>query len=87
MTYDPYARRWYAVAVDNATGPNNFLFAVSSSSDPTQPWTAFKIDSDADDSNWADFPMLGYNGEGVYVSTFMPTLGACAVAHLVDRIS
>jgi hypothetical protein len=76
VTYDPYARRWYAVAVDNATGPNNFLFAVSSSSDPTQPWTAFKIDSDADDSNWADFPMLGYNGEGVYVSTFMPTLGA-----------
>jgi hypothetical protein len=76
VVYDPHARRWYAVAVDNGGAANNFLFAVSSSSDPTQAWTAFKIDSDTDDSNWADFPMIGYNPEGVYLSTNMLVLTA-----------
>ena len=76
VVYDPHARRWYAVAVDNGTNANNFLFAVSNSSDPTQSWTGFKIDSDTDDSNWADFPMIGYNPEAVYVSANMPRLTA-----------
>jgi hypothetical protein len=76
VVYDPHARRWYAAAIDNRQSANNILFAVSSSSDPTQPWHGFAIDSDADDSNWADFPMVGYNLEGVWVSAFMPTLGA-----------
>ncbi|TWT48995.1 hypothetical protein [Botrimarina hoheduenensis] len=76
VVYDPHARRWYAVAVDNGGGANNFLFAVSNSSDPTQPWTGFKIDSDADDSNWADFPMIGYNPEAVFLSANMSPLTA-----------
>jgi hypothetical protein len=76
IAYDPHAQRWYAVSVDNKQNANNVLFAVSSSSDPTQPWHGFAIDSDADDSNWADFPMLGYNNEAVWISAFMPTLGA-----------
>ncbi len=76
VLYDPHARRWYAVAADNGGGANNYLFAVSSSSDPTQPWTAFKIDSDTDDSNWADFPMIGYNPEAVILSANMSPLTA-----------
>jgi hypothetical protein len=76
VVYDPHARRWYAVAVDDRTNANSILFAVSNSSDPTQTWTGFKIDSDGDDSNWADFPMLGYNPEGVYISANMPPLTA-----------
>jgi hypothetical protein len=76
VVYDAHARRWYACAVDNRQGPNNFLFAVSSSSDPSGSWSGFKIDADTDDSNWADFPMLGYNGEGVFISANMPVLSA-----------
>jgi hypothetical protein len=76
VVFDPHAHRWYAVAVDNGTNANSYLFAVSSSSDPTQPWTAFKIDSDTDDSNWADFPMIGYNPEAVFLSANMPPLTA-----------
>jgi hypothetical protein len=76
VVFDPHAHRWYAVAVDNGTNANSYLFAVSSSSDPTQAWTAFKIDSDADDSNWADFPMLGYNPEAIFLSANMPPLTA-----------
>ncbi|MEX2172376.1 MAG: hypothetical protein WD851_23855 [Pirellulales bacterium] len=78
VVYDPHARRWYAVSVDNKQNANNILFAVSSSSDPTQPWHGFTFDSDTDNSHWADFPMLGYNGEGVYISSFMPTLSPVA---------
>ncbi len=76
ILYDPHARRWYAAAVDNGQHANSFLFAVSSSSDPTQPWTGFKIDSDLLDDHWADFPMLGYNGEGVFISANMIPLTA-----------
>ncbi|MCA9238508.1 MAG: hypothetical protein KDA44_23715 [Planctomycetales bacterium] len=78
IVYDPRARRWYAVAVDSRQSANNILFAISSSADPTQAWTGFSFDSDADDSNWADFPMLGYNNEAVWISSYMPTLGAAA---------
>jgi hypothetical protein len=76
VVYDPHAHRWYAVAADNGGGANNYLFAISSSSDPTLPWTAFKIDSDTDDSNWADFPMIGYNPEAVFLSANMAPLTA-----------
>ena len=85
VVYDPHARRWYAVAADNGGGANNYLFAISSSSDPTQPWTAFKIDSDTDDSNWADFPMIGYNPEAVYLSANMSPLTALRTADVVRR--
>ncbi len=76
VVYDPHARRYYAVAVDNGGSANNFLFAISNSSDPTLGWTAFKVDSDFDDSNWADFPMIGYNPEAVYISANMAPLTA-----------
>ncbi len=76
IVYDPHARRWYAVSADGNQNANNFLFAISSSSDPTQPWTGFQIDSDTDDSNWADFPMIGYSPEAVYLSANMPPLTA-----------
>lgn len=76
LVYDPHARRWYAVGVDNGQNANSFLFAVSNSSDPTQSWTGFKIDTDSANDHWADFPMLGFNGEGVFISTVMIPLSA-----------
>lgn len=71
VTYDPDSGRWFAVSVDNAGDPNSFLLAVSKSSDPTEGWTAFKIDSDSDDSHWADFPTLGVDADGVYICANM----------------
>jgi hypothetical protein len=38
VTYDTSSGRWFAASVDNSGGPNNFLVAVSNSSDPTQGW-------------------------------------------------
>jgi hypothetical protein len=86
VLYDPYARRWYALAADGfdpaapSPGPNNFLFAVSNSSDPTAGWKAFSIDSDSNNDRWVDFPMLGYNRDVVTLSGVMFNVGTTSGA-------
>jgi hypothetical protein len=82
--YDSGAQRWYASSADNAGGSNNsLLFAVSKTSNPLDGWTGFKIPSDPDGSQWADFPQLGYNSEGVYLSANMNSGALAAVNMLV----
>ncbi|WP_447598434.1 PEP-CTERM sorting domain-containing protein [Nitrospira sp. Nam80] len=71
VVYDPFSERYLAASVDNADGPNNFLLAVSKSSDPTLGWNGFSIQSDSTRQRAADFPTLGYNREGVYLSANM----------------
>lgn len=71
VLYDTASGRFFAAAVDNAGDANNFLVAVSNTSDPLDGWTGFQIDSDADDSHWADFPMLGLNNDIVTISANM----------------
>jgi len=68
ILYDPLVRRWYAVAADGVSQPNRLLFAVSLSSDPTQGFAGFAFDTDPNDQVWADFPMLGFDADGVYVA-------------------
>ena len=71
VVYDAASGRFFAAAVDNGGGPNNFLVAVSISSDPTDGWVGFQIDADTDDSHWADFPMLGLDNNVLTVSANM----------------
>jgi hypothetical protein len=71
ILYDPFAKRWFASSADNSFGDNHFLLAVSKSSDPTAGWTGFAIDSDSSNLRWADFPTLGFNKDGVYLSANM----------------
>jgi len=75
IVYDDVNDRWFAASVDNAAAANSFLVAVSNSDDPTAGWTGFKIDSDADDSHWADFPTLGMNQDVVTLSANMFPIG------------
>ena len=75
VVYDPASERFFAVSVDNNRQANRLLVAVSSSADPTEGWTGFAVDSDAADETWADFPTLGFDDEGVYVSAAMCPLG------------
>lgn len=71
IVYDPFSERFYASSVDNSHNPNHLLFAVSKSSDPTEGWTGWGIDSDSDDSHWADFDTLGFDADGVYLAANM----------------
>ncbi len=68
VVYDAGAKRWYASCANHLAAPNEILFAVSASADPTGGWTGFAVPSDTSDQTWADFPMLGYNATGVYVA-------------------
>ena len=67
LIYDSSSGRWFAAAVDNGGNANNFLIAVSDSSDPTSGWTGFAIDSDTDDVQWADFDTMGIDADGLYL--------------------
>jgi hypothetical protein len=70
IVYDAATDRWFALSAENANSAHAaFLVAVSKTSDPTAGWTAFRIDADATDATWGDFPMLGLDAEGVYISS------------------
>ena len=71
ILYDHFSGRWFGVSVDNHGGANNFLVAVSATDDPTGSWSGFQIDSDPNDSRWADFPTLGLNHDVVALGANM----------------
>src|SRR5579871_2637967 len=75
VVYDPLSQRWFATMVDvdgNANDPtlenNDFLFAVSATSDPTGTWHGFKFVASPSQVAFADFPTLGVDSNAVYIS-------------------
>ncbi len=79
VVYDKDSGRWFAVSADNAGGANNFLLAVSATSNPSGSWKALKIDSDTANTRFADFPTLGVDKQGVYLTANMfPVTGSNA---------
>jgi hypothetical protein len=77
VVFDPQSNRWFASQIDlvgsSLNNPNNFLLAVSNTSDPTQGFKAFRFSAA---SNFGDFDTLGINADGVYLSTNNFPLGA-----------
>lgn len=75
VIYDPLSQRWFASMVDfnaNATDPtvfaNDFLFAVSATSNPSGTWHGFRFLADPDNGYFADFPTMGVDSNAVYIS-------------------
>jgi hypothetical protein len=66
--YDPESQRWFAsmVTTDQTTN-NNVLIARSNTSDPTQGFKAVSFSTLG--NRFADFPMLGFDTNGVYLTT------------------
>ena len=70
LQFDHDTGRWFAVGASGQRSPNSaILVGVSATSDPTGDWTAFRVDIDPTDTYWADFPILGLDGNAVFVST------------------
>ena len=70
ILYDAETDRWFAISAEDANSTQAaFLVAVSNGSDPTGGWTAFRIDADATDRTWGDFPMLGIDADAIYISS------------------
>ena len=76
IIFDVASSRWFAVSVDNGGLANAILVAVSQTSNPTGIWTGFRIDSDSDDVQWADYPTLGLDADGVYIACNMFPIAA-----------
>ena len=69
LVYDPFGNRWIFSAVSSpASADSSVLIGASQTSDPTGSWNLYRIDADATDMNWADFPSLGFNKNWVVVS-------------------
>ncbi len=70
--FDAASQRWIAAQMDLDTrsiaNTNHFLVAVSATSDPTGTWKAVSIPSDPGGNNFADFPTLGFDSQGVYLA-------------------
>src|SRR5207245_300040 len=66
---------------------NNFLIAVSNSSDPTAGWKGFKIDADSTNAVFADYPTLGLNANGVYMASNNFLVGGSGSFQNVDIVS
>lgn len=69
ILFDAPTSRWFAVSVDNRANANSsYLVAVSDGADPTGTWTGHRIDADAGNTTWADFPTIGINAQGVFLA-------------------
>jgi hypothetical protein len=72
ILFDPASQRWFCSQVDfdgTATvNSNRFLVGVSATADPTGTWKGVAIAGDAGGNNFADFPALGIDSVGIYLS-------------------
>lgn len=66
LIYDPTSSRWFASQVMTTSTPNSILLARSDSSDPTGGWKSVRVNLTR---GFGDFPMLGVDADGVYLST------------------
>jgi uncharacterized protein YjdB len=67
--YDPYANRWFIVAVSGANSTSSsLLIAVSKTSNPTSGWWMYKIIADPTGTRWLDYPNVGFNKKWLTVT-------------------
>jgi hypothetical protein len=71
VLYDAAADRWYASAFSSnfGNGPDELLFAVTRTDDPSQGWVGFSVPFAGPVGDFIDFPMLGMSRDAVFVST------------------
>jgi len=71
-TYDPYNDRFVMAAAWNSRSPSSsILVAVSQGNTASGTWYLARFDADDTDTDWADFPTLGFNQNWIAVSVNM----------------
>ncbi len=72
LAYDPFQNRYIFSAVSNAkVAASAVVIGVSQTNDPTGSWNLYKVDADSGDTNWADYPSLGFNKDWIVVTVNM----------------
>ncbi len=75
MLYDAAGGRWIASSgVGGASSSSAVLIGVSRTGDPGGVWDLFEIKVGLS-GNWADYPILGFNGNWIAVSVNLYSLG------------
>src|ERR1044071_9380306 len=68
VLYDPYANRWMLTAcAERRTADSSVMMGVSQTSDPTGNWNLYRVDADATNLLWADYPSIGFNKDWIVV--------------------
>lgn len=69
LRFDHLSKRWIAMGDSQYHTPTSgFVIAVSATDDPTGDWQGDYAQADLDEVLWADYPMLGFDDAGVYVT-------------------
>lgn len=75
LAYDHYADRWIVCIAARRANPAGswIMMAVSQTANPAGAYWIWATDATIDGStrttNWSDYPMLGFDTQGIYVST------------------
>jgi hypothetical protein len=70
--YDPYDDRFVTVACDDARSATSaILIGATQTNDPLGTWDIYRVDADAGNTLWADFPSVGFNDKWVVVQVNM----------------
>jgi hypothetical protein len=79
--FDPVGDRWIFITISNAQNANsNVLLGVSQTTDPTGSWNLYSIDADAGNTNWLDYPSVGFNSKWITVMGNMYSISLNAFA-------
>ena len=75
LAYDHYANRWIVCVAARRANPQGswIMMGVSQTGNPAGPYWIWATDATRDGpnatGNWSDYPMLGFDTQGIYVST------------------
>jgi hypothetical protein len=81
LAYDHYTQRWIVVVAARRSSPAGswIMVAVSQGPDPAGSYWIWATDAMVDGSNatnnWADYPMLGFDTQAIYISVNMFQVG------------
>lgn len=91
IVYDPGSGRWFAICVTDEDRPTSaVLLAVSTTSDPSDPWGFWRLDADPADVWWADFPDIGFNSNWIVITSNVISGGGSVgdvVMWVIDKAS
>lgn len=75
VAYDHYVQRWIVVVAARRNSPAGswLLVGASQAADPAGAYWIWALDASLDGTNltnnWADYPMLGFDTQAIYIST------------------
>ncbi len=75
IIYDHYAGRWFMLwdSFQAITQEGWFIISYSDDENPVGTWYTYALDAAANGStpvsNWGDYPQLGYDDQGIYISS------------------